>query len=186
MVNLSAATSEKIIDQIFDHVTTHVRSNSLRVIHGLVLSCSNANPAYTLKKFVPVCTQRISSELSHGAASRRTTNSTVPIASDVALQWHLVLLIGAVSGASTEVCSTQKTCSDITQLTPYVSFLQLVDYQDDLFSIIKQLTESTFTEITYASTGKLIEKIIFNMTTVFPYEARLVNPDVWQSEGGST
>jgi proteasome activator subunit 4 len=64
--------------------------------------------------------------------------------------------------------------------------LQLVDHQDDLFSIIKQLTESTFTEVTYASTGKLIEKIIFNMTTVFPYEARLVNPDVWQSDGGSS
>ena len=28
-----------------------------------------------------------------------------------------------------------------------------------------------------------MEKIIFNMTTVFPYEARLVNPEEWNSDG---
>jgi len=102
ITNLSKAGTEKIIDQVYDHVTTTVRSNSLRVIGGLILACSNANPAYTLKKFVPLCATRINSELNSGAGSRRTLNSTVPIASDVALQWHVSLLVGALSGASIE------------------------------------------------------------------------------------
>jgi hypothetical protein len=60
---------------------------------------------------------------------------------------------------------------------------QLVGHQDDLVSVIESLIEKTFTEVTYASTAKLIEKIIFNMTTVFADEERLVNPDEWDSDG---
>jgi hypothetical protein len=116
IMNLSIAGTEKIIDKVFDHVTTTVRSNSLRVIGGLVLACSNANPAYTLKKFVPLCAERIESELSSGAGSRRTLNSTIPIASDVALQWHVALLVGAVSGASIEVGLNQTPCKQDRKL----------------------------------------------------------------------
>lgn len=45
------------------------------------------------------------------------------------------------------------------------------------------MMDKALSEACWSWTGKVMEKIVFNMTTVFPYEARLVNPDEWNSDG---
>jgi proteasome activator subunit 4 len=83
-----------VLNQIYDYATNHVRSNAVRAIHALVECVAVANPAKTLKKFVPVCMANIRLELENGASSLRTTSNNVPIASDATLHWserYLVL-----------------------------------------------------------------------------------------------
>jgi proteasome activator subunit 4 len=160
LTNLSTERAEKVIDEIYDHVTVQVRPNSLRVIGGLILACSNTYPTYTLKKFLPLCIPRIKTELSFGAASSRTTTTTVPVASDAALHWHMVLLLGAVSGASFE----------------------MLQYKEELVSLFHILIDKTYAEISYSWAARIIEKVISGMMRIFAMEGRLVNPDVWESE----
>lgn len=160
-VNLSQASQKRVIDQIFDHVTTTVRSNSLRVVNGLILSISNTCTVYVLEKFVPYCIQRIRNEISHGAGTKRTTTTTVPVPSDATLHWFLALLLGAVSGAAAE----------------------LLPWKKDLLSLFEFLTRHTLSEASWSWTGRMMDKVIVNMTSVYPMEGRMVNEDVWDSDG---
>ncbi len=87
--NLDEQQTSKILQQVFEYVTTTVRANSSRVINGLVSALSAVLPGPTLAIFFPVCRDRILSELSFGASSTRTTSTTITVSSDATLHWYM-------------------------------------------------------------------------------------------------
>jgi proteasome activator subunit 4 len=86
-VHLSEPLYDLVLNMVYDYASTNVRSNAVRAIHQLVECVANANPAKTLAKFLPFCSQNIQIELENGASSVRSTSSSSPLASDATLHW---------------------------------------------------------------------------------------------------
>ena len=55
-----------------------------------------------------------------------------------------------------------------------------------MLDLFKLLIDKCYSETGWTWTGQLIEKVLSALTTTRPREARLVNPDEWDSEGAST
>ena len=90
-----------VLNMVFDFASNNVRTNAVRAIHQLVECVANANPAKTLAKFLPFCTQNIRTELEHGASSVRSTSlNSTPLPSDATLHWSEHLGPNAVCGNS--------------------------------------------------------------------------------------
>lgn len=53
-----------------------------------------------------------------------------------------------------------------------------------MLDLFKLLVDKCYSETGWTWTGQLIEKVLTALTITRPREARLVNPDEWESEGG--
>lgn len=156
---LSEELFDQVLEQIFRRVTSMVRSNSVRVVSGLLTGPSNANPIKTLEKFLVHGMKQALSELESGAASVGTTTTTTNIASDAPLLWHLACIYGSIANAGSE----------------------LLPYKDQIVSFLQTLTEKALSESAWSWTGRIIDRILLNLTTTYTKEVRFVNAAEWES-----
>ncbi|TBU39582.1 hypothetical protein BD309DRAFT_1022044 [Dichomitus squalens] len=158
-VHLSEPLYDMVLSLVYDYATQNVRSNAVRAIHQLVECVANANSQKTLDRFLPICDQRIRTELDHGASSLRiTSGGSTPLPSDATLHWNLAILRGAIDGRVT------------------------LKYRDRLISLFKILHEKTFSKRGYSSSGKLISSTLLTLSHTYPLENKFVNPDEWHSQ----
>lgn len=52
-----------------------------------------------------------------------------------------------------------------------------------MIDLFKLLVDKCYAETGWTWTGQVIEKVLMSLTTTRPREARLVNPDEWNSDG---
>jgi proteasome activator subunit 4 len=55
-----------------------------------------------------------------------------------------------------------------------------------MIDLFKLLVDKCYAETGWTWTGQVIEKVLSSLSTTRPKEARLVNPDEWNSEGKKT
>ncbi|KZP00936.1 ARM repeat-containing protein [Calocera viscosa TUFC12733] len=149
-----------VLDMIYSYASTTVRSNGVRAVGNLVLSLAKANPGKTLKRFWPFCRDRIREELENGASSIRSTSSGTGVPGDTALHWNLSILRSAF----------------------HFSCPELLSYKDEIIDLLALLIEKTKSERGYTYSARIITKLMGAMTTVYPKEYNLVNPDELESE----
>ncbi|KAG8915862.1 hypothetical protein FRC00_010753 [Tulasnella sp. 408] len=117
------------------------------------------SPPY-LKRFLPYAIQNIRSELDHGASSVRTTTYSHIEPSDATLHWNIAILRGSL----------------------YHGGKAVLEYKDDLSSVIDALHRRTFSKRGFSYTGKLLYSLLDTLTQIYTLEDRFVNPDEWDSE----
>ena len=157
---LSPYLLEKTFKMVTDYCASTVSATSVRAIGSLVSCFARADSRLVLRKLVPLCSAGIKSELEHGASSIRTTSTSVPVASDAALHWHLSVLIGAMSYSGDA----------------------LLEHRDELIPLLQLVTRSCKTERGYTFAAKLVQPVIFSLISIYPNEQRFVNPDLWDSD----
>ncbi|KAJ9109876.1 hypothetical protein QFC19_001855 [Naganishia cerealis] len=157
-VNLSPAALEPIVQQVYDNTMGHIEASALRIVPGLIGTVAREGLAFT--KFFPTASSRLRSELQNGAFSIRTNTSSAPRETDVPALWYLGAIYGSISKLADNV----------------------IPEQDRLIDLFKLLVDKCYSETGWTWTGQLIEKILSSLTTTRPKEARLVNPDEWNSE----
>ncbi|EST07615.1 Protein of unknown function DUF3437 [Kalmanozyma brasiliensis GHG001] len=151
---------QRSFDKIADYCATTVSATSVRVIGSLVGCFARADCKMVLKRLVPQCIRNIRTEIESGASSTRTTSTSLPAQGDAALHWNLSVLTGALNGPSEH----------------------LLEYKDDLISVLQLITEHCKSERGYSFGTKLVQKIISSLTSIYPREQRFVNQDTWESE----
>ena len=151
---------QRSFDKIADYCATTVSATSVRVIGSLVGCFARADTNMVLRRLLPQCIANIRTELANGASSTRTTSTSLPAPSDAALHWNLSVLTGALNGPSEH----------------------LLDYKDDVISVLQLITNSCKSERGYSFGAKLVQKVISTLTSVYPREQRFVNEETWQSE----
>ncbi|SJX61736.1 related to BLM10-proteasome activator subunit [Sporisorium reilianum f. sp. reilianum] len=147
-------------DKIVSYCATTVSATSVRVIGSLVGCFARADSKMVLKRLLPQCIANIRAELANGASSTRTTSTSLPAPSDAALHWNLSVLTGALNGPSEH----------------------LLEYKDDLISVLQLITDNCKSERGYSFGAKLVQKVISSLTSVYPLEQRFVNQETWESE----
>ncbi|CDS82081.1 related to BLM10-proteasome activator subunit [Sporisorium scitamineum] len=147
-------------DKIANYCATTVSATSVRVIGSLVGCFARADSEMVLKRLLPQCIANIRAELANGASSTRTTSTSLPAPSDAALHWNLSVLTGALNGTSEN----------------------LLEYKGDLISVLQLITDNCKSERGYSFGGKLVQKVISTLTSIYPSEQRFVNQETWESE----
>lgn len=150
---------DQVLEQIYRRVTSMVRSNSIRVVSGLLTGLSNANAEKTLARFLIHSMDRAVAELESGAARVGTTTTTTNVASDAPLLWHLAVIYGSLASAGTE----------------------LLPYRERIIAFLQVLTEKALSESAWSWTGRIIERVLSNLTSTYVEEDHFVNPAEWES-----
>jgi len=158
-----SAMSDHFFDLTFRVVTeycaTTVNATAVRVIGALISCFARADSAKVLNRLVPLCADQIESELASGASSERTTSTSIPVASDAALHWHLSILIGAVANAGTA----------------------LLPHRHRLLALLRVVTDKTQTERGYSFAARLVQRLITSLVGIYPGEQRAWSPEQWDS-----
>ncbi|KZT61232.1 hypothetical protein CALCODRAFT_447468 [Calocera cornea HHB12733] len=158
--HLSPELFDRVLEMIYEYASTTVRSNGVRAVGNLVLSLAKAGPEKTLKRFWPFCRDRIREELENGASSIRSTSSGTGVPGDTALHWNLSILRSAFHFSSPEI----------------------LKHKDEIIELLALLIEKTKSERGYTYTARIITKLMGAMTTMYPTEYNLVNPDELESD----
>lgn len=145
---------------IFDYCSSTVSGHSVRVIGSLISCFARADSKKVLDKILPICSREIENELNMGASSNRTTNTSIPLASDASLHWWLSVLNGAMSYSGAELLNHKPTIIPLFQL----------------------LTKSCKTERGYNFGSRLIQRAITTLISIYPMEQRFVNKKEWDSQ----
>lgn len=157
--HLSEPLFDLVLDLVWNFATTTVRANAVRAVHQLVECVARANSSKTLKRFLPYAIRNIRSELDHGASSVRTTTYSHIEPSDATLHWNIAILRGSL----------------------YHGGRAVLEYKDDLSSVIDVLHRKTFSKRGFSYTGKLLYSLLDTLTQIYTLEDRFVNPDEWDS-----
>ncbi|TFY56124.1 hypothetical protein EVJ58_g7830 [Rhodofomes roseus] len=156
-LHLSDALFDLVLRLVYDYATTNAKANAVRAFGQLISCLSRAQPEKTVTKFLPFCIDQIKEELRHGASSMRTTSVHTPIPSDTTLHWNISILRGcfAYGGAV------------------------LVKYKPEILSLTSLLVERTKSERGYSSTGRLLNRVLSTLTSIYPVNSRCVNTKEW-------
>jgi len=156
-LNLSDSLFDLVLKLVYDYATTNAKSNAVRAFGQLVSCLARVRPEKTIDKFLPFCMAQIQEELKHGASSIRTTSIHASVSSDTTLHWNMSILRGCFGygGAS------------------------LLKYKPQLLNLISLLIDKTKSERGYSGTGRLINRIVYTLSSVYPVNARFVNADDW-------
>ena len=157
---LSPRMFDRALDVLVAYVTTSVSGAAVKVIGSLISCFSRVDAAKVLRRVMPLCTATIAAELEHGASSIRTTSTSVPRAQDTALHYHINMLAGALTAAGAAVLPHAAEVADCIAL----------------------LQERCYSERSYLLSAQLLCRLLGGLTTVYPMEQRLVNPDEFASE----
>ncbi|OCF42973.1 proteasome activator subunit 4 [Kwoniella heveanensis CBS 569] len=160
-----AALDDKLfdnaLDQVIEYATTTCRANAVDAVGELVRNLASANAPKVFAKLFPICKHRIMSEIKSGASSLPTTTTSIPLPADAGLHWWQSILIGMLIPGRIKVKPTIK---------------------DDYFELLKFMIDSTQSERGWAWTGKIIEKSISSLTSIYFEEMRMLNKEVLESE----
>lgn len=157
--SLSPSLFARTLDIVLEYCQTTISASGVKVVGSLIGCFARADSAAVLKRVVPMCCERIALELAHGASSTRTTSTSLPLAQDTALHWHISMLNGALMFAGEN----------------------LLAHRDALLETCALLSRSCFAERGYMLSAKLIQRLIFSLVSIYPKEQRFVNPDEWNS-----
>ncbi|KAK8843981.1 hypothetical protein IAR55_006774 [Kwoniella newhampshirensis] len=161
-----AALDEKlfdsVLDQIIEYTTTTCRANAVDAVGELVRNLASANAPKVFAKMFPICRQRIINELKSGASSMRTTTTSIPLPADAALHWWQSIMIG--------------------MLIPGRVMLSEKETRQQYIDLLKTMIDSTFSERGWQWTGKIVEKSVSSLTSIYFKEMRMLNDDVIKSE----
>lgn len=160
------AVCSSMSDHLFDinlKIVTNFCLNSVvaqavRVTGSLVSCFARHRPERVLKALVRPCSQNIRLELQQGASSTRTTSTSTPVASDVALHWNSSVLLGSLTFAG-----------------PH-----LLEYKDDLLQLMDVMCKKTYTERGYTFAAMLVQRVLLVLVGIYVNDQRFLNPDEWQ------
>ncbi|WVR08974.1 hypothetical protein IAU60_006033 [Kwoniella sp. DSM 27419] len=150
------------LDQVIEYASTTCRANAVDAVGELVRNLASANASKVFEKLFPICSQRIMSELNSGASSSPTTTTSIPVPSDAALHWWQSILIGMLIPG-------RITLSEPTTKARYLELL-------------KVMIGSARSERGWQWTGKIIEKSVSSLTSIYYKEMKMLNKDVLESE----
>nr|XP_019009928.1 proteasome activator subunit 4 [Kwoniella pini CBS 10737]OCF48709.1 proteasome activator subunit 4 [Kwoniella pini CBS 10737] len=161
-----AALDDKLfdaaLDQIIEYATTTCRANAVDAVGELIRHLAFANTAKVFSRLFPICRQRIIHELKTGASSLRTTTTSIPLPADAGLHWWQSILYGT--------------------LVPGRVILSDQETRGQYIELLKIMIDSALSERGWQWTGKIVEKSISALTTIFFKDMRFLNDDVYQSE----
>jgi hypothetical protein len=60
---------------------------------------------------------------------------------------------------------------------------QILEYEDELMSLLHLLHEKSFSKRGFSWTGKLLSSLLLTLVHSYPLENRFANPKEWDSEG---
>ncbi|KAL4243149.1 BLM10 family protein [Abortiporus biennis] len=156
-LHLSDQLFDLVLKLVFDYATTNAKSNAVRAFGQLVACLSRVKPDKTIGKFLPYCISQIQEELKHGASSIRTTSTHAAVPSDTTLHWNMSILRGCLGyGGPT-----------------------LLKYKDQIIDLIVMLVEKTKSERGYTGTGRLMNRVLHTLASLYPTNSRFVNADLW-------
>ncbi|CCM01635.1 uncharacterized protein FIBRA_03696 [Fibroporia radiculosa] len=158
-LNLSDPLFDLVLKLVYDYATTNAKSNAVRAFGQLVSCLARVQPEKTIAKFLPFCAAQIQEELKHGASSIRTTSMHAPVPSDTTLHWNISILRGCLGYGG--------AC--------------LIKYKPQLLELVLLLIEKTKSERGYTSTGRLINRILYTLTSIYPINSRFVDADEWNN-----
>ncbi|WVQ63803.1 uncharacterized protein L199_001958 [Kwoniella botswanensis] len=161
-----AALDDKLFDaaleQVAEYATTTCRANAVDAVGELVRNLASANATKVFAKLFPICKQRIIHELKTGASSLRTTTTSIPLPADAGLHWWQSILIGMLIPGR------------ITLSDPKI--------KDQYMELLRIMIDSTLSERGWQWTGKIVEKSVSSLTSIYFKDMRGLNDDVYQSE----
>ncbi|KAH9947705.1 ARM repeat-containing protein [Amylocystis lapponica] len=155
--HLSDTLFDLVLKLVFDYGTTNAKSNAVRAFGQLVSCLAHVKPEKTIDRFLPFCMAQIQEELKHGASNIRTTSTHAAAPSDTTLHWNMSILRGCFGFGG----------------------VALVKYRTQIIELASLLIDKTKSERGYSGTGRLVNRIMHTMSTVYPVNARFVNGDVW-------
>jgi len=161
---------------VAEYASTTCQANAVDAVGELVRNLASANAPKTFAKLFPICRQRILGELKAGASSTRSTTTSIPIASDAALHWWQSILYGMLIPGRVIVSVQYLIFADKSQLSE-------TEYRADYVELLNAMIESTLSERGWAWTGKITEKSVSCLTSIYFTEMRMVNNDDYDSEG---
>jgi proteasome activator subunit 4 len=142
---------EKLAAFVGGHVVHQARDAMAFIINALC----KANPAKTLKVFVPMLIAGIKSEIDdNGAASDRSSGTDV-LPRDRALVWHISMLSMIVVHVGSDV----------------------LKYKTELFDIALYMQEKC-KGLPTIHISNFIHHLLLNLTTVYPVDAALYEPNI--------
>ncbi|WWD21364.1 hypothetical protein CI109_105848 [Kwoniella shandongensis] len=153
---------DAVLEQIVEYTTTTCRANAVDAVGELVRNLASANAPKVFAKLFPICRQRIINELKSGASSLRTTTTSIPLPADAALHWWQSILIG--------------------MLIPGRVILSDKEIRGQYIELLKIMIDSTLSERGWQWTGKIIEKSVSSLTSIYFKEMRMLNEEIIQSE----
>ncbi|ORY33092.1 putative membrane protein [Naematelia encephala] len=153
---------DSVLEQVAEYVTTTTRANAVDVVGDLVRNLASSNAQKVFEKLFPIARQRILSELKTGASSLRTTTTSIPRASDASLHWWQSILYGT--------------------LIPGRVNLSEPSIRRQYVELVEAMIDSTFSERGWAWTGKIIEKSVSCLTSLYFREMRMLNKDEFNSK----
>nr|XP_018259276.1 proteasome activator subunit 4 [Kwoniella dejecticola CBS 10117]OBR81434.1 proteasome activator subunit 4 [Kwoniella dejecticola CBS 10117] len=161
-----AALDDKLfdaaLDQVVEYATTTCRANAVDAVGELVRNLASANATKVFSKLFPICRQRIIHELKTGASSLRTTTTSIPLPADAGLHWWQSILIG--------------------MLIPGRVILSDKEIRAQYIELLKIMIDSALSERGWQWTGKIIEKSVSSLTSIYFRDMRALNDDVYQSQ----
>ncbi|KNC98256.1 uncharacterized protein SPPG_06655 [Spizellomyces punctatus DAOM BR117] len=148
--------------KVSNFVSENVIPNATKAI-GMFCSVTGA-PATRLATFVPLCRDRILTELEHGAGSQPSSaysSSGHPFGfaamSDASLHWYQCILYSVLI----------KSGKDMLQ------------HKDTLLEIARETLARTRARRGYKWAGKLVRFMMLNASTIYPLEARSHGKHAW-------
>ncbi|PCH33382.1 hypothetical protein WOLCODRAFT_21973 [Wolfiporia cocos MD-104 SS10] len=158
-LHLSEPLFDLVLRLVYDYATTNAKSNAVRAFGHLVSCLARVKPEKVIDKFLPYCKSQIQEELRHGASSIRTTSMHASIPSDTTLHWNISILRGCFGhGGATSL-----------------------KHKKELMELISLLLERTKSERGYSAAGRLFNRIVYTLTSVYPMNGRFVNSSEWDS-----
>nr|ODN78210.1 proteasome activator subunit 4 [Cryptococcus depauperatus CBS 7841] len=155
-----AALDDKLYDialeQVIEYATTTTRANAVDAVGELVRNLAASNAPKVFRKVFPICKQKILSELKSGASGTRTTITSVPVPGDAGLHWWQSILVGC--------------------LIPGRVKLSDPAFKNDYIDLLRTMVDNTFSERGWAWTGKILEKTISSLTSIYFREMKFLSP----------
>ncbi|WRT69165.1 uncharacterized protein IL334_006149 [Kwoniella shivajii] len=153
---------DSVLDQIVEYTTTTCRANAVDAVGELVRNLASSNASKVFSKLFPICKQRITHELKTGASSLRTTTTSIPLPADAGLHWWQSILIGMLIPGRLRLSDPAIRSS----------FVELLDI----------MVDSTLSERGWQWTGRIIEKTMSSLVSIYFKDMRGWNDDVYQSD----
>ncbi|ORX39177.1 putative membrane protein [Kockovaella imperatae] len=151
---------DSVLESVFEYATTTCRSNAVDAVGELVRNLAAVNAPKVFSKFFPVAKQRIVSELKAGASSTRTQTTSIPLPGDAALHWWQSILLGMLMPGRVD----------------------LTEYREEFVELLQVMIDSTYSERGWTWTGKIVEKSMSCLASIYHRELRMVNPDELKSD----
>ena len=165
---------DEAVEQVAEYAINTTRSNAVDAVGELIRNMSATRADKVFAKLFPVCKTRIAAELKGGASSMRTQTTSIPRASDAALHWWQSILLGMLIPGRLDVsCQADSPI----RLNPADIQLSSDQWRNDYLELLRLLIDSTYTERGWIWTGKLVEKSVSCLTSIYFKEMSMLETE---------